>query len=129
MAAVVRQRPPWFIVFYRSMCVLCVICKYHTPSGHNKIVSSHEQFIPPCCEPVISLRKYHIVHRRYADTHYHRTRRNIFSDVDHCFQMVSTDYFLFFLRILLARRYTDTIRNTQIGIPAFLPLMHASSLK
>jgi hypothetical protein len=26
MAALVQRRLPWFIVFYRSMCVLCVIC-------------------------------------------------------------------------------------------------------
>ena len=48
----------------------------------------------------------------------------------HCFQIVSNDYFLFFVWFCWPtdtqiRRYADT----QIGVPTFSPLMHASLLK
>ena len=48
--------------------------------------------------------------RKYTDTQIHiRTRRNFFSDVDHCFQMVSNDYFLFFCDFVGTQihRYAD----------------------
>jgi len=67
--------------------------------------------------------------RKYADTQIHIKNRQkpLFSDAGHCFQMVSNDYFLFFcdFAVMQIRRYADT----QIGVPASLPLMHASSLK
>ena len=63
---------------------------------------------------------------RYTDTH-KNLQEPLFSDAGHCFQMVSNDCFLFFCDFVgpQIHRYVDT----QIGVPTFLSLMHASSLE